>query len=68
MRRFYQNITLDDSVEIVPASDSSTSIPGNSYPNSMNRLKRGNGKRLIRYRLKPEDPGMELKPGYSADL
>jgi len=64
---FIRNIALDDSVEIVPASDSSTSIPGTVIQISNEAVEK-DGKRIIKVQIKPEDPGMVLKPGYSADV
>ena len=64
---FIRNITLDETVEIVPASDSSTSIPGTVIQISNEAVEK-DGKRIIKVQIKPEDPGMVLKPGYSADV
>ncbi|HRU42717.1 MAG TPA: biotin/lipoyl-binding protein, partial [Candidatus Diapherotrites archaeon] len=64
---FIRNIALDDSVEIVPASDSSASIPGTVIQISNEAVEK-DGKRIIKAQIKPEDPGKVLKPGYSVDV
>ena len=64
---FIRNIAIDDSVEIVPASDNSTSIPGTVIQISNEAVEK-DGKRIIKVQIKPEDPGMVLKPGYSVDV
>ena len=64
---FIRNITLDETVEIVPASDSSASIPGTVIQISNEAVEK-DGKRIIKAQIKPEDPGKVLKPGYSVDV
>ena len=64
---FIRNITLDETVEIVPVSDSSTSIPGTVIQISNEAVEK-DGKRIIKVQIKPEDPGKVLKPGYSVDV
>jgi HlyD family secretion protein len=64
---FIRNIALDETVEIVPVSDSSTSIPGTVIQISNEAVEK-DGKRIIKVQIKPEDPGKILKPGYSVDV
>ncbi len=64
---FIRNITLDETVEIVPVSDSSTSIPGTVIQISNEAVEK-DGKRIIKVQIKPEDTGKVLKPGYSVDV
>lgn len=64
---FIKNVTLGEAVEIVPASDSSMSIPGKVVQISNVAVEK-DGKRIIKVQVKPEDPGEELKPGYSVDV
>lgn len=64
---FIRNITLDETVEIVPASDGSASIPGTVIQISNEAVEK-DGKRIIKAQIKPEDPGKVLKPGYSVDV
>jgi multidrug resistance efflux pump len=64
---FIKNVTLGKTVEIVPVSDSSTSIPGTVVQISNVAVEK-DGKRIIKVQIKPEDPGEVLKPGYSVDV
>lgn len=64
---FIKNVTPGEAVTIVPASDSSLSIPG-TVAQISNVAVEKDGKRIIRVQVKPEDPDQALKPGYSVDV
>ena len=64
---FIKNVVPGDIVAIVPVSDSSLSIPGTVVQISNVAVEK-DGKRIIKVRVKPEDPGKALKPGYSVDV
>lgn len=64
---FIKNVAPGDIVAIVPVSDSSLSIPG-TVVQIANVAVEKDGKRIIKVRVKPEDPGKALKPGYSVDV
>jgi multidrug resistance efflux pump len=64
---FIKNVTLGKTVEIIPASDSSVSIPGTVVQISNVAVEK-DGKRIIKVQIKPESNREELKPGYSVDV
>lgn len=64
---FIKNIALDQTVEIIPVSDSSISISGTVVRISNVAVEK-DGKRIVLVQIKPEDPGEVLKPGYSVDV
>ena len=64
---FIKNVTLGETVEIVPTSDSSVSIPG-VVTQISNVAVEKDGKRIVKVEVKPQDPKGELKPGYTADV
>lgn len=64
---FIKNVTLGETVEIVPVSDSSLSIPG-TVTQISNVAVEKDGKRIIKVQVKPQDPKETLKPGYSVDV
>lgn len=64
---FIKKVALGETVEIVPASDSSLSIPG-TVTRISNIAVEKDGKRIIRVEVKPQDPEGELKPGFTADV
>lgn len=64
---FIKSVTLGETVSIVPASDSSLSIPG-VVSHISNLAVEKDGKRIVKVEVTPKDPGGELKPGYSADV
>lgn len=64
---FIKDVKLGGNVTIVPATDSSLSIPG-VVTHISNLAVEKDGKRIIKVEVKPEDPNGELKPGYSADV
>lgn len=64
---FIKNITLGETVEIVPMSDRTLSIPG-IVTQISNVAVEKDGKRIIKVQVKPQDPDRALKPGYSVDV
>jgi HlyD family secretion protein len=64
---FIKKVTLGETVNIVPMSDSSISIPG-TVTQISNVAVEKDGKRIIKVQVKPQDPNRELKPGYSVDV
>ncbi len=64
---FIRNVTMGESVRIVPASDSSLSIDG-AVTQISNVAVEKDGKRIIKVEVRPQDPKGELKPGYSVDV
>lgn len=64
---FINNITTGEAVNIVPATDSSLSIPG-TVTHISNLAVEKDGKRIIKVEIKPQDPDGKLRPGYSADV
>ncbi|NLK88266.1 MAG: HlyD family efflux transporter periplasmic adaptor subunit [Clostridiaceae bacterium] len=64
---FIKNVSLGQTVDIVPATDSSLSIPG-VVTHISNLAVEKDGKRIVKVEVKPQDPEGELKPGYSADV
>jgi HlyD family secretion protein len=64
---FIKKVTLGETVNIVPVSDSSISIPG-TVTQISNVAVEKDGKRIIKIQVKPQDPDRELKPGYSVDV
>jgi HlyD family secretion protein len=64
---FIKKVTLGETVNIVPMSDSSISIPG-TVTQISNVAVEKDGKRIIKIQVKPQDPDRELKPGYSVDV
>jgi HlyD family secretion protein len=64
---FIKDVIPGEKVSIVPVSDSGLSIPG-TVTHISNVAVEKDGKRIIRVQIKPDDPGGELKPGYSVDV
>jgi multidrug resistance efflux pump len=64
---FIKKVTLGETVNIVPMSDSSISIPG-TVTQISNVAVEKDGKRIIKVQVKPQDPDRALKPGYSVDV
>lgn len=64
---FIKSVTLGKTVEIVPMSDSSLSIPG-TVAQISNVAVEKEGKRIVKVQVKPKDPEGILKPGYSVDV
>jgi HlyD family secretion protein len=64
---FIKDVALGGTANIVPASDSSLSIPG-VVTHISNMAVEKDGKRIVKVEVKPQDPEGELKPGYSADV
>ncbi len=64
---FIKNVELGETVNIVPSSDTSLSIPG-VVSHIANLAVEKDGKRIIKVEVKPQDPKGELKPGYSVDV
>jgi multidrug resistance efflux pump len=64
---FIKNVTLGESVRIVPASDGNSDISG-VVSQISNVAVEKDGKRIVKVEVKPQDPKGELKPGYTADV
>jgi multidrug resistance efflux pump len=64
---FIKNVTLGESVRIVPASDGNSDISG-VVSQISNVAVEKDGKRIVKVEVKPKDPKGELKPGYTADV
>lgn len=64
---FIRNVTLGETVRIVPASDKSLSVDG-AVTQISNVAVEKDGKRIIEVEVRPRDPKGALKPGYSVDV
>ncbi|HEX2945874.1 MAG TPA: efflux RND transporter periplasmic adaptor subunit [Clostridia bacterium] len=64
---FIKNVTLGETVEIVPTSDTTLSIPG-VVSQISNVAVEKDGKRIVKVEVKPQDTEGQLKPGYTADV